>query len=169
MPFCLGGLLSARRASTVDMPVTRHPPCRPGRAVVPPPVPRLYSRPRCQAEPAGHHASPFALWDTGPGSLDAVAEPGQRLPGGAALLAAPPLAPRAHTVHGPTHKAGARAGVASPAVSVVGAPSARPVPPARGPLPETPQSLEGEEKRAGTVFPGTGTGPNIGPNCVKTE
>src|SRR5262249_46708690 len=38
------------RAATVGTPVTRRPPCRPGRAVFPPPVPRLHSLPR-QAEP----------------------------------------------------------------------------------------------------------------------
>ena len=36
--------------ATVGTPVTRRPPCRPGRAVFPHPVPRLHSRPR-KAEP----------------------------------------------------------------------------------------------------------------------
>ena len=37
-------------AATVGTPVTRRPPCRPGRAVFPHPVPRLHSHP-CRAEP----------------------------------------------------------------------------------------------------------------------
>ena len=48
-----------RLVSTVGMPVTRHPPCSPGRAVFPHPVPRLYSHPRCKCWlcPAGRLAS----------------------------------------------------------------------------------------------------------------
>src|SRR5215468_3917683 len=51
-------------AATVGMPVTRHPPCSPGRAVFPHPVPRLHSLPRrvkpCLLWPAGRlaHAAP---------------------------------------------------------------------------------------------------------------
>src|SRR6266516_6441871 len=51
-------------AATVGMPVTRHPPCSPGRAVFPHPVPRLHSLPRrvipCLLSPAGRlaHAGP---------------------------------------------------------------------------------------------------------------
>ena len=50
--------------ATVGMPVTRHPPCSPGRAVFPHPVPRLHSLPRrvipCLLSPAGRlaHAGP---------------------------------------------------------------------------------------------------------------
>jgi hypothetical protein len=50
--------------ATVGMPVTRHPPCSPGRAVFPHPVPRLHSLPRrvipCLLSPAGRlaHAVP---------------------------------------------------------------------------------------------------------------
>ena len=47
-------------AATVGTPVTRRPPYRPGRAVFPPPVPRLHSLPRrvkpCLLEPAGRLA-----------------------------------------------------------------------------------------------------------------
>jgi hypothetical protein len=39
------------------MPVTRPPPCRPERAVFPPPVPRLHSHPR--------RGKPWLLWPTG--------------------------------------------------------------------------------------------------------
>src|SRR5437667_4720895 len=39
------------------MPVTRHPPCSPGRAVFPPPVPRLHSHPR--------RVKPCLLWPAG--------------------------------------------------------------------------------------------------------
>jgi hypothetical protein len=107
------------------MPVTRHPPCRPGRAVFPPSVPRLYSRPRCQAELASTHSSTFDLRDAGLRYLGAVEAPGKLCPGVAALLASPPVEPLERPVHGPTEKAGERAGVPSYAVLVVVAPSAR--------------------------------------------
>ena len=49
-----------RNTATVGTPVTRRPPCRPGRAVFPHPVPRLHSLPRrvkpCLLEPAGRLA-----------------------------------------------------------------------------------------------------------------
>src|SRR5262249_31138159 len=67
-------------ASTVGMPVTRHPPCSPGRAVFPQPVPRLSSHPRCKAELSGKHSSTFNLSDAGPRSLDVVEDPGKLLP-----------------------------------------------------------------------------------------
>src|SRR5262245_12795420 len=108
--------------STVGMPVTRHPPYRPGRAVFPPPVPRLYSRPRCTAEPAGTHAPTVDLSKTGPCYLGAVKDPGTRLPGVTAPLAAPPLAPFVCTVPGPTENAGERAGGPAHAVRVRVAP-----------------------------------------------
>src|SRR5262249_15310150 len=104
------------------MPVTRHPPCSPGRAVFPPPVPRLYSHPRCKAELSGKHASTFDFRDAGPCYLDAVEDPGKLLPGVAALLTSPPVEPLERTVHGPTEQAGERAGVSSHAVRVVVAP-----------------------------------------------
>src|SRR5215510_501863 len=50
--------------ATVGTPVARRPPCSPGRAVFPPPVPRLLSLPRrgipCVRSPAGRlaHAVP---------------------------------------------------------------------------------------------------------------
>ncbi len=106
----------------VGMPVTRHPPYSPGRAVFPHPVPRLYSRPRCKAEPSGKHSPTFDLSNTGPYYLDAVKDPGQLLPGVAAPLAAPPIEPFVCTVHGPTEKAVERARVPAHAVIVVVAP-----------------------------------------------
>ena len=57
-------LLCAFGTATVGTPVTRHPPCSPGRAVFPHPVPRLHSHPRrgkpCLLWPAGRlaHANP---------------------------------------------------------------------------------------------------------------
>src|SRR5262245_64594458 len=45
-----GHCLCGGTAATVGTPVTRRPPCRPGRAVFPHPVPRLHSLPR-RAEP----------------------------------------------------------------------------------------------------------------------
>src|SRR5919197_3781480 len=104
------------------MPVTRHPPYSPGRAVFPHPVPRLYSRPRCKAEPSGKHSSTFDLRDTGPHYLDAVENPGKLLPGITALLASPPVEPFERTVYRPVEKAVERAGVPAHAVVVVVAP-----------------------------------------------
>jgi len=90
--------------------------------VFPHPVPRLYSRPRCKAEPSGKHSPTFDLSNTGPYYLDAVKGPGQLLPGVAAPLAAPPIEPFVCTVHGPTEKAVERARVPAHAVIVVVAP-----------------------------------------------
>src|SRR5215475_9571709 len=66
--------------STVGMPVTRHPPYSPGRAVFPHPVPRLYSLPRCKAIPSGKHSPTWNLRDTRTRYLDAVEHVGQLLP-----------------------------------------------------------------------------------------
>src|SRR6266705_6161118 len=93
--------------------------------VFPHPVPRLYSLPRCKAEPSGTHSPTWNLRDTRTRSLDAVKDPGTLLPGVTALLASPPIEPLERPVHGPTEKAGERAGVPSHAVIVVVAPSAR--------------------------------------------
>jgi hypothetical protein len=49
-------------AATVGMPVTRHPPCSPGRAVFPHPVPRLHSLPR---RPCPFPGTPCLLWPAG--------------------------------------------------------------------------------------------------------
>src|SRR6266581_4527156 len=80
-------------ASTVGMPVARHPPYSPGRAVFPHPVLRLYALPRCQAEPSGTHAPTWNLRHTRTRSLDAVEAVGQRLPRVAPRLASPPVEP----------------------------------------------------------------------------
>ena len=108
--------------STVGMPVTRHPPYSPGRAVFPHPVLRLYSLPRCKAEPSGKHSPTWNLRNTRTRYLDAVEDVGKLLPRVAPLLASPPVEPFKRTVHGPTEKAGERAGVPSHAVIVVVAP-----------------------------------------------
>src|SRR4029453_398422 len=107
------------------MPVTRHPPCRPGRAVFPHPVPRLYSRPRCKAEPSGTHAPTWDLRTTRTHSLDAVEPVSQLLPRLTPLLASPPVAPCERTVPRPMEKAVARAGVPAHAIVVVVAAQAR--------------------------------------------
>jgi hypothetical protein len=107
------------------MPVTRHPPCRPGRAVFPHPVLRLSSRPRCKAKPSSQHAPTWNLRNTRTRSRDAVEDPGTLLPRVAAPLASPPVEPVERTVHGPMDKAVERAGVPAHAVVVVVAPSAR--------------------------------------------
>src|SRR5215510_11202744 len=109
----------ARRVSTVGMPVTRHPPCRPGRAVCPQPAPRLSSRPRCKAEPSSKHSLAWNLRDTRTRSLDAVEDLGELLPRVAALLASPPVAPFVRTVHGPMEKAVERASIPAHAIVVV--------------------------------------------------
>src|SRR5215813_4751954 len=115
----------ARRVSTVEMPVTRHPPCRPGRAVFPHLVPRLYARPRCKAKPASTHSPAWNLRDTRTRSLDAVEDVGELLPRITALLASPPVAPFGRTVHGPMAKAGERASIPAHAIVVVVASSSR--------------------------------------------
>ena len=109
----------------VGMPVTQHPPYSPGRGVFPPPVLRLYSRPRCKAEPARKPSPTWNLRHTRTRSLDAVADPGTLLPRGAAPLASPPGAPCARTVHRPRAKAGERAGVPAHTIVVGVAPSSR--------------------------------------------
>ena len=116
----------------------RHPPCRPGRAVLPPPVPRVYARPRCKAEPSGKHSATFDLSAPGPCYLDAVEHPGKLLPGVTARLASPPLAPLDRPGHDPANKAGERARVPSHAVRVGVAPSTRMQPLAEGPLRQVP-------------------------------
>src|SRR5262245_49308852 len=123
------------------MPVTRHPPCSPGRAVFPPPVPRWYAHPRCKAELAGQHASTLNLSDAGPRYLDVVEDPGTLLPRVAARLASPPVAPLERTGHGPLEKAGERAGVPAHAVIVIMAPSARMQPLEAVPLRQVPVGL----------------------------
>src|SRR5439155_6430566 len=83
----------------------------------------------------------------------------------------PELPARARAHHPGTHSPGRLAGLrkrraataAPPAPGPVGGDDGeltRPVPPAREPLPETPQPLEGEAKGAGTVFLGAGAEPN---------
>ena len=75
------------------MPVTRHPPCSPGRAVFPHPVPRLSSPPRCKAGSSRQHPPSFGLRDTRPCSLDAIEARRARLPGKTRPLPASSIAP----------------------------------------------------------------------------
>jgi hypothetical protein len=72
------------------MPVTRHPPYSPGRAVFPPPVLRLYARPRCKAQPSGKHSPTWHLCKTRTRYLDAVEDLGALRPRVTALLTSPP-------------------------------------------------------------------------------
>src|SRR5215510_6932562 len=108
-----------RSTATVGMPVTRPPPYRPGRAVFPHPVLRLYSLPRCKAKPSGKHSPPWNLRNTRPRYLDAVEDPGKLLPGITTPLASAPVEPLVRTVHGPSEKAVERAGVPAHALVIV--------------------------------------------------
>src|SRR6266540_3061125 len=112
-------------SSTVGMPVPRPPPCRPGRAVVPHPVPRWSALPRCTAQPSGTHAPTWNVRQTRTRALDAVADAGPLLPRVTPPLASPPVAPWERPVHRPMEDAGERAGVPAHARVVVVAPSAR--------------------------------------------
>jgi len=112
-------------ASTVGMPVPRPPPCRPGRAVVPHPVPRWSALPRCTAQPSGTHAPTWNVRQTRTRALDAVADAGPLLPRVTPPLASPPVAPWERPVHRPMEDAGERAGVPAHARVVVVAPAAR--------------------------------------------
>jgi hypothetical protein len=74
-------------AATVGTPVTRRPPCRPGRAVFPPPVPRLYSLPRYKASSSSIHSSTFDFGHRGTCYLYPVEHLVQLLPGPTRALA----------------------------------------------------------------------------------
>src|SRR5882672_1914709 len=93
------------------MPVTRHPPYSPGRAVFPHPVLRLYSLPRCKAEPSSKHSPTWNLRNTRTHYLDVVEDVGELLPRVTPLRASPPVEPCARTVHRPMEEAVERAGV----------------------------------------------------------
>ena len=112
-------------ASTVGMPVARHPPYSPGRAVFPHPVPRLYSLPRCKAKPSGKHSPTWNLRNTRTHYLDVGEDVGALLPRVTPLLASPPVEPFERTVHRPMEKAVERAGVPSHAIVVVVASQSR--------------------------------------------
>ena len=101
------------------MPIARHPPYSPGRAVFPHLVLRLYSLPRCKAEPSGTHSPTWNLRNTRTRYLDAVEDVGKLLPRVAGLLASPPVEPFERTVHRPMEDAVERAGVSSHAIVVV--------------------------------------------------
>src|SRR5882724_2430283 len=114
--------VSLLSVSTVGMPVTRHPPCSPGRAVCPHPVPRLYSRPRCKAPPSSIHAPPADFGDVGLRDLYTVEKPGELLPGHTLSLTASPVEPCKRTVHGLIEEAVQRAGVPSHPVVITSGP-----------------------------------------------
>src|SRR4029453_5288243 len=106
-------------ASTVGMPVTRHPPCSPGRAVFPHPVPRLSSPPRCKAEFSSIHPSTSVFGNTGPCYLDTVEDLSELLPEKTPPLGASPVEPLKRTVHDPIEEAVQRARVAPHAVVII--------------------------------------------------
>ena len=105
--------------STVGMPVTRHPPCRPGRAVFPHPVPRLYSLPRCKASSSSIHSSTFDFGNARPCYLYPVEDLSKLLPSKTLPLAASPVEPFERTVHGPVEEAVERASVPSHPVVII--------------------------------------------------
>ena len=107
------------------MPVARHPPYSPGRAVFPHPVLRLDSLPRCKAEPSSTHAPTWNLRHTRTRSLDAVEDVGKLLPRVTPLLASSPVEPCERTVHRPMEEAVERAGVPAHAIVVVVASQSR--------------------------------------------
>ena len=117
--------MNRRSTSTVGMPVTRHPPYSPGRAVFPHPVLRLYSLPRCKAEPSSKHSPTWNLRNTRTHYLDVVEDVGARLPRVTPLLASPPVEPCERTVHRPREAAVERAGVPAHAIGVVVASESR--------------------------------------------
>jgi hypothetical protein len=101
------------------MPVTRPPPCSPGRAVVPPPVPRWYAPPRCTAVSSCDHPSLFGLREPRPCYRDSIEALRALRPGTTRPLPASSLAPCAHTAPGPLKKALKRARVPLEAVVIV--------------------------------------------------
>jgi hypothetical protein len=87
------------------MPVTRHPPCRPGRAGFPHPVPRLYALPRCKAAPSSIHSTTSDFGDTRPCYPYAVKNLGALLPGITLPLAPSSVKPLVRTLYGPPEEA----------------------------------------------------------------
>src|SRR5262245_45626677 len=91
----------------------------PRRTVFPHPVPRLYSRPRCKAQPSGKHSPTWNLRNTRTRYLDAVQDVGKLLPRITPPLASPPLEPFERTVHRPMEEPVQRACVPAHAIVVV--------------------------------------------------
>jgi hypothetical protein len=87
------------------MPVTRHSPCRPGRAVCPHPVPRLYSLPRCKAPFSSIHPLASDCGHAGTCYPDPVKHLGERLPSITLALAASSVKPPVRTLYGPSEEA----------------------------------------------------------------
>jgi hypothetical protein len=100
------------------MPVTRPPPCSPGRTVRPYPVPRLYSHPRCKALSSREPPPLFALRKARPGYPSPVPALGALLPGKTLPLPPAPIAPFQHIAHSAFEKAGQGTGVAVQTVVV---------------------------------------------------
>ena len=117
------------RMIAVGMPVTRHPPCSPGRAVCPHPVPRLYSRPRGTAKPSRLHAPVLALREARPGYSSPVQALGELRPGNTLPLPTAPMAPCKRTAHSALEQAVQGAVVAWHTVVVVVAPQPTVQPP----------------------------------------
>ena len=90
--------------STVGMPVAWHPPCRPGRAVFPHPVPRLYSLARSKTCVSCHHRLAFAFSNTWLGYLYSFKQQRERGPVETSSLTAASIEPFERTVHSPPIK-----------------------------------------------------------------
>jgi hypothetical protein len=112
------------------MPVTRHPPCSPGRTVFPYPVPRLYAPPRGKALSSREHPPLCDLRDARPGYPSPVPGLGELLPGKTLPLPPAPIAPVKHPAHSALDKAIQGAGVALP--TVVGVVASQPAVPLPG-------------------------------------
>jgi hypothetical protein len=65
LDLCRAVPLDHLDSSTGGMPVPRHRPCSPGRAVCPYTIPRWSSRPRCQAALSSKHSLIFDLRHAG--------------------------------------------------------------------------------------------------------
>jgi hypothetical protein len=101
------------------MPVTRHPPCSPGRTVFPSPVPRLSSHPRCKALSSRKHPPSLDLRDVRPDYPSPVQTLGKLLPGNTLPLPPAPMAPCKRTAQRALEKALQGTGVPLQTVVVV--------------------------------------------------
>jgi hypothetical protein len=101
------------------MPVPRHPPCSPGRAVFPHPVPRWYSRPRGKASSTSIHPAASDFGHAGTCYPYSVKSLRILLPGITLPFAPSSVAPFVCTLSGPPEEALKRVDVPSHSVGVL--------------------------------------------------